>query len=103
MYIVILNVVFVIAVIFLIFDSAVESLKSISDLLSVSSSTGKIFSSLLKAGTVCILTKLASDIAKESGNATVSDMIDFGGRIMLLIISLPFIESIIKTATAFIT
>lgn len=102
-YIVILDIVFVISVVFMIFDGAIDAVNSVIDLLNISTSTSKMLTCLLKSLAVCILSKFASDICKESGNNVVSDMIDFGGRIMLLIISLPFIESIIKTATAFVT
>ena len=101
-YIVVLNIVFVISVILLVFDSTVDTIRSISELLDVTSSIGKMFNCLFKAVAVCILTKLSSDICKESGNMVVSDLIDLGGRITLLIISLPFIESVIKTAAAFV-
>ena len=101
-YVVILNIVFVISAILLIFDSAYDFIINIIDSLNISSSESKMLNCLLKSATVCILSKLASDIAKESGNTVVSDMIDLGGRIMILIISLPFIESIIKTAAAFV-
>lgn len=102
-FLIIINIIFVISVIFLIFDSAVDSLKSINNLLDISSSASEMLSGLYKASAVCILTKITSDICKENGNTTVSDMIDLGGRIALLVISLPYIESVIKAATAFVT
>ena len=98
----IINVVFVIGVILLIFDSAVDTVRSLNDLLNINSSSSKMLTCLYKGAAVCILSKLATDICKESGNQSVGDIIDFAGRIMLLVIAMPFIESIIKTATAFV-
>ena len=100
---VVVNVIFVISVALLIFESAADSFRSIYDLLDKSSSSGRMLTGLCKAAAVCLTTGIASDITKESGNTAISDMIDLGGRVMLLIISLPYIESIIKTATAFVS
>ena len=88
-------------VILMIFDSATEALSDLSDLLNITSSSSKMLICLYKSAAVCILSKTAADICKESGNSSVGEMIDFASRIMLLIMAMPYIESVIKTATAF--
>ena len=101
-FIIIINVGFVIGVILLIFDSTADAVRSLNDLLNINSSSSKMLTCLYKGASVCILTKLATDICKESGNQSVGDIIDFAGRIMLLVIAMPLIESIIKTTSAFV-
>ena len=75
---------------------------NIKELFSLSSSSGYMFKCLFKGALICILTKLSSDICKESGNTVVSDIVDISGRVMLLFLAFPFIESIVKTAAAFV-
>lgn len=85
---------------------AVEYLKESFSYISVITDQIKygeeVFSSAVKGAGICLVTKFSSDICIESGNKLIADIIDFTGRIMLLIIAVPYIESIIKTAFAFI-
>lgn len=95
-------------IIFLALTSAlaVEYLKESFSYISVITDQIKngeeVFSSAVKGAGICLVTKFSSDICIESGNKLIADIIDFTGRIMLLIIAVPYIESIIKTAFAFI-
>ena len=100
---VIVNVCFIAVVIVVLIDSLTDTIDNIKSFMNFSTTAGKMFICLYKGALICILSKISSDICKESGNAVVSDIIDLAGRIMLLIISFPFIESIIKTASAFIS
>ena len=61
-----------------------------------------IFFALFKGALICVITKFAADTAIDSGNRLVADIIDFSGRVLLLTIAFPFMESVIETATAFI-
>ena len=97
-----LNIFFAVSVFILIFSSVSDSIKDIIDCFTVSSTVSKVLTCLYKSAAICILTKVSSDICKESGNTVISDIIDLGARVMLLVIALPFVESIIKTATAFV-
>lgn len=85
---------------------AVESLRDSFSYLSAVTDEIKygeeIFSSALKGAGVCLVTKFSADISDENGNRLIADVIEFTGRIMLLVIAVPYIESIIKTAFAFI-
>lgn len=100
-FVIIINIAFVILVALLLFENAAEPLRSLNSLLKISASGSVIIKSLYKAVLISIITELASDICKESGNTVISDMIELGGRIMLMVISLPFIESVIKAASSF--
>lgn len=100
-FVLIINISYIVLVAFLIFDSAADVINDISDIFGNMSAMSKIFQCLYKGALICILTKISSDVCKESGNTVVSDIIDISGRIMLLIITYPFIVSVIKIATAF--
>lgn len=87
----------------LIFDNLKDKLETLTDMFTASTSGSSVLVSVYKSAAICILTKIASDICRDSGNMTVSDIVEFSGRIALLIIAFPFIESVIKTATTFVT
>ena len=101
-FVVILNVVYIVSAVLIFAESVAEYLSDIEDLFIISSSAGKMLSCLYKGALICILSKISADISKESGNLIVSDIIDLAGRVMLLIIAFPFIESILKIASAFV-
>ena len=48
-----------------------------------------------------MLTRLASDLCKENGNTLMGDIVELGGRIMLTVLALPFIEKVTETALSF--
>ena len=89
------------AVVSLIMNDAADGVRRLTDLFTLSTSQSKIIVCLLKGAVICIVTKLACDVSYESGNIIVGDIIELAGRIILLVISLPFIESVVKTAVAF--
>ena len=86
--------------------SAVDYLKSyifsLSETLNRIQYGEEIFVSLVKGLSVCLITKFSADICRESGNELISDIVELSGRIMLFIFALPYIESIMKIALAFL-
>ena len=101
-FVLLVNIIYVVIVLLLIFDSFAENLQDIADLFSVSGVLDKALTCLYKSAAICILSKISIDLCKESGSTVISDMIDIGGRIIMLSLALPFIKSIIKTAAAFV-
>lgn len=59
-------------------------------------------SSLMKAGIISVITKLSCDLCHESGNLFIEDVVEIGGRVMIFIITLPFITQIIEITAAFV-
>ena len=98
----IINLTFIIFIIVLIFDEITTSVSTLTDLMNFNSSSSKMLTCLYKSAAVCILSKFATDICKESGNKSIGDVIEFAAKIILLVFALPFIENIIKTASAFV-
>lgn len=97
-----LQLCFGIAVLLIIFNEIKDGFSEILNIITFDDKTQKIFSCLLKGAMICVLTKFTSDISKDSGNNFVSSVIEFAGRIMLIVVSLPFLESVIKTALGFV-
>ena len=100
-YIIFVEIVFLCVAATLILTDATKEIKSLSELLAQTSSQKKLMICLLKGAGICIVTKLACDISYESGNILIGDVIELSGRILLVIISMPFMESVVRTAIAF--
>ncbi len=62
----------------------------------------EIISSVIKAMGICLITKFSSDVCNENGNKLVASVIEFSGRILLAVIALPYIESVINVAVAYL-
>lgn len=93
---------FAVITIAVIFESIRDITDKLRDYIGESEIGFMIFPALLKGALICTVTKLASDAAKDSGNGLVSDVIDLTGRIMILSLGFPFVESVIRTATSFL-
>lgn len=101
-FVIIVELAFAAVVLVLIADKALDTVGKLFEIFNTDYNFEKVFSSIFKGALVCISTKLACDVSKDSGNTVVADIIEFSGRIMLLIIAFPFIESVIKTAVSFV-
>ena len=93
---------------------AFSALSIVAVLLAVSVSSGEIFSeinALVNVGEVADITRSAlkivfvgyvfgfsSDIAAELGESGVASAITIGGRVEMMLISLPYVKDIIKLA-----
>ncbi len=62
----------------------------------------QIISGLLKASFVAVITKLTCDVCTEAGNSLMQDVVELGGRIMIFIITLPYISDILNVIFSFI-
>jgi hypothetical protein len=61
-----------------------------------------IIKALIKASLITVATKLGCDICKENGNILVGDVIELGGKMMILAISVPYLSSAIKISAEFL-
>lgn len=53
---------------------------------------------IMKCLGVCYLTEIASQICKESGQLSISSKVELGGKVAVLIISLPMFEELLSVA-----
>ena len=58
-FIIPINISYIIIVAFLVFDSAIETVNEITDLIRVSTSASKMLSCLYKGAIICVLTKIS--------------------------------------------
>ncbi len=100
-FVIFTDILFTVAVAASVIGDITSSIESFIGELSINSVTNKLFLCLFKGAVICVITKFACDISRESGNTVISDVIEFFSRVMLLTISIPFIESIVKTAISF--
>lgn len=93
---------FSILVLIYIFDQTNDGLSVFSDILSGLSTGNEIIKVLIKASAVSVGTKIGCDICRESNNLLLEDVIEIGGRLMILVLSAPYILKLINMAIAFI-
>lgn len=89
------------AVAVIIISSDAIRKNSLEKIFSLYSQAGDVFNVLFKGAAVTVLTKLACDVCRESGNSLMADIVELGGRLMLVILALPFIEKVTQTALDF--
>lgn len=97
-----IEIVFLSLAVVLLIDTAGEIFGKVSHFFNEIEYGEEIFSSVIKGMGICLLTKFSADICTENGNKLVADVIEFSGRIMLAAIALPYIETIIGIALAFV-
>ena len=97
-----LQISFAVLTLVVVFDSVRDITDGLWEYIGESEIGSAVFPVLLKGAVICTVAKLASDIAKDSGNGLVSDIIDLTGRIMLLSLGFPFVENVIKAAASFL-
>lgn len=50
---------------------------------------------LMKALAVCYITQLASDCCRDSGETAIAGKVEFGGKIAILLISVPLFDKLV--------
>ena len=68
----------------------------IKRLVSVSGIDSEKFEILLKCFGICVVTKIASETCKDCGLESISSKIDFSGKTIILISSLPLFSEILE-------
>lgn len=97
-----MEIVFLSLAVVLLVDTAGEIFGKISHYFNEIEYSEETFSSVIKGMGICLLTKFSADICTENGNKLVADVIEFSGRIMLAAVALPYFETIIGIALAFV-
>lgn len=91
-----------IAALFMLADLQTQGESSIGRLFSLYSEGSEVFQAIFKAATVTVLSRLASDMCRESGNGLMGDIVELAGRMMLVVLAVPFIERVTEIALSFI-
>lgn len=84
------------------FNYATDEITSFFSFVDGLGADSGIIKSLIKASLITIASKLGCDICKESGNILVGDVIGLGGKLMIFVISVPYIITIINISAEFL-
>lgn len=71
----------------------------INEISNKSEYNNKIISLLLKITGISILTEYAVSICKDAGESSIANKIDFGGKIIVISLSIPVISTTLETLT----
>ncbi len=97
-----LEITALIAAIYLINGYAQNHSGAIRELFSLYSQGDELFSCLFKGAAITVLSKLASEVCREGGNSLMGEIIELGGRIMIIALSVPLITEVAETALSFV-
>ena len=64
--------------------------------------TGGSFTMIVKALGICVTTQLAADICRDSGSVSLANIVELGGRLLVLGLALPLLKSIAELAVGLI-
>ncbi|MCL2445173.1 MAG: stage III sporulation AC/AD family protein [Oscillospiraceae bacterium] len=60
------------------------------------------FTMLVQALGICITTQIAADICRDSGSSSLANIVELGGRLLILALTLPMLMSIAQLAVGLI-
>ena len=69
----------------------------LKDISSKANINTKFLSLLLKITGISFLTEFAVSISKDSGETAVANKIDLGGKVLIIVISIPIITALLET------
>ena len=75
-------------------SAVIASVKSISEQAGIKSQNIEIVFKIIGISYIC---KFASDICKDAGETSISGKIELGGKIVILLLSMPIIYSLLET------
>lgn len=73
----------------------IEAISGVKEIFSASDMSATYLTILLKCVGICFLTEFTCDTCKDAGQATLSNIVLFGGRIFVLISALPLFSELL--------
>ncbi|MDR2525340.1 MAG: stage III sporulation AC/AD family protein [Oscillospiraceae bacterium] len=92
----------VVAVGLLLLSVLQELLAAVEGMLRFAEGTGGSFTMLAKALGVTITTQIAADVCRDSGSASLANLVELGGRLLVLALALPLLKSVTELAIGLI-
>ena len=83
------------AVTLLLMAMVLEQLRSTMELTGL---TGDYAAVLFKAVGICLLTQLAGDVCRDSGESSIASKIELAGRAAILLTAMPLIQEVLAWA-----
>ena len=81
----------------LVLDKLSGIVQLLSNIASKASLNNKFLEILLKITGIAILTEFAVSICKDSGESSIANKIDLGGKVIIISMSIPIISSLLET------
>ena len=69
----------------------------LKDISSKANINTKLLSLLLKITGISFLTEFAVSVSKDSGETAIANKIDLGGKVLIIVISIPIITALLET------
>ncbi len=63
---------------------------------------GKYISIMLKGALVSVSSSVCASLCRESGNRALGDIVEISGRVIIIMFSIPLIESVVETALVYV-
>ena len=93
----------VLVVTMLLMDVLQELLGAVDGMLDFASGMDSgSFTLLMKALGICVTTQLAADICRDSGSGSLANVVELGGRLLVLGLALPLLKTIAELAVGLI-
>ena len=93
---------FSLIVVLFILDDSSDMIVRFIDVVDSISADNEMLSVLLRAGLVSVLGKLGADVCKESGNHLLESIIELAVKLMIFVMSMPYILKIINIAIEYL-
>jgi stage III sporulation protein AD len=78
------------------------ALNTVNNLMTAAGMNNIYGQTLLKGLAVCYLTQLATDACKDAGETAIAGKIELGGKIAIVLLSLPLFNSLVELITGLI-
>ncbi len=86
----------------LIYNETEKIISALSDSLELLELDSGVVLVLLKGALICIITKIAGDACADSGNRLLSGLVELSGRVSVILLAFPYIESVLRLSLSFI-
>ncbi len=86
-----------ILLLFLILDKLSGVIGLFNDLASKANVNSQFLGILLKITGIAFLTEFAVSICKDSGETSIANKVDLGGKVMIITMSVPIVSSLLET------
>ena len=83
-------------IIFLVLDKLIGIINILTNLSKKSGINAEYLSILLKITGIAILTEFGISICKDAGETAIANKIEFGGKIIIISISIPIISALLE-------
>ena len=80
-----------------------EILGTLRGLVHVAGLESSDVSLLLKGAAICVVTELCASFCRESGNASLGEVLVLAGRAMTVLLALPLVETVVQIAVSYCT